>query len=256
VARKKHGSKHAPPVVESLEEIESMAERSAQWIADNVRLVGVVIVVLLASAGGIQTYRSHTVSVSNEASNALAKARGAYFTAMGARAGSQQIPELANPASQVGVREEFIKRFAEVAESHAGTVPAALAWLESGNLLAETGEPAAAIVAWRKGLEEVSGNAAVRGTLLVRIGSEFEDRGDWKGAGASHAEAGELEAFPLRYWAMADAARCFDRAGEPARALELLERVQADAPAMRLPDHLRARLNELRVTVKPSVSAG
>ena len=256
MARKKRSSKHAPPVVETLEEIESMAERMAQWIADHAQLVVVAIAVLLVSVGAIQVYRSHAVGVANEASNALAEVRDAYFVAMGASAGSRQIPELANPASQAGVREEFIKHFAEVAESNAGTVQAALAWLESGNLLGEIGEPEAAIDAWRKGLEEASGHAAIRGTLLVRIASELEDHGDWKDAGDSHAEAGELEAFPLRYWAMADAARCFDRAGEPARALELLERVKADAPGMRLPDHVRARMNELRATVKSSVSAG
>lgn len=254
MARKK---KHNAPVVETLEEIESMAERVAQWISDNVRLVLSVIVVLLVSAGGFQTYRSHIVSVGNDASNALAKVSDAYYQAMGASAGSQEIPELANPASQAGVREDFVKRFAEVAESNAGTVQAALAWLQSGNLLGETGEPEAAIQAWRKGLEAASDHAAVRGMLLVRIASEFEDRGDWKEAGTSHAEAGELEEFPLRYWAMADAARCFDRAGEPERALELIERVEAGAPSMRLPDHLRERMNELRATTaKPSVSAG
>ena len=95
MARKKRSSKHAPPVVESLEEIESMAERIAQWIADNVRIVVISIVALLVSAGGIQMYRSHSVTVSHEASNALAKTRDAYFTAMGANAGSQEIPELA-----------------------------------------------------------------------------------------------------------------------------------------------------------------
>jgi len=257
VARKKHSSKHSPPVVETLEEIQSMAERMAQWISDNVRLVVGVVVVLLVSAGGIQTYRSHLVSVTNDASNALAKVGDAYFRAMGASAGSREIPELANPASQAGVREDFVKRFAEVAESNAGTVPAALAWLQSGNLLEETGEPEAAIEAWRKGLEAASDHAAVRGMLLIRIASEYEDRGEWKEAGTSHAEAGEIEAFPLRYWAMADAARCFDRAGESARALELIDRVEAGAPSMRLPDHLRERMNELRATSgKTSVSAG
>ena len=54
------------------------------------------------------------------------------------------------------------------------------------------------------------------------------------------------EEFPLRFWALADAARCFARAGEPVTALALLERVENEAPEMKLPAHLRALLRELR----------
>ena len=118
MVRKKHGSKHELPVVESLEEIESMAERMAQWIADNVRLVIILVVALLVSAGGFQAYRSSRQAAVNEASNELAQVRAAYFSAMGASAGSEEIPELANPASQVGVREDFIELLAAVAENN------------------------------------------------------------------------------------------------------------------------------------------
>ncbi len=252
MARKKKRGKHLP-VVESLEEIESMAERMAQWIADHVWLVAALVVALLISAGGIQTYRSHVRAVANDASNALAEVQQAYLAAMGASAGSLEIPELANPAAQVGVREEFSKRFAVVAEQNAGTVQAALAWLESGNLLGETGERDAAIEAWRKGLEAVPANEVVRGTLLVRIAGDLEDRGNWEEAAGAHAEAAELEEYPLRFWAMAAAARCFDRAGDSARALQLFERVATDAPGLQLPDYMRERLNELRATDKIGV---
>ena len=54
---------------------------------------------------------------------------------------------------------------------------------------------------------------------------------------------------------MAAAARCFDRAGDSARALQLFERVATDAPGLQLPDYLRERLNELRATDKTGVLA-
>lgn len=253
MARKKQGK--PAPVVESLEEIESLAERMAQWIGENARLVMILVVVLLVVAGGVQTYRSQSREAVREASNALAQVRDAYLVAMGANPGSFEIPELANPEAQSGVRQEFSKRFIEVAESNAGTVQGALAWLEAGILLGEIGENAAAVEAWRKGLEAAPAAAPVRGMLLVRIAGEEEDRGRWIEAAETHAQAADLEQYPLRFWAMTDAARCFDRAGNSERALALLERVDADAPSLQLPGYLRERLNELRAGQASNVRA-
>ena len=256
MARKKHSTKHPEPVMESFEEIESIAERMAQWIADHVRLVVILVAVLLVSAGGIQAVRSKTRAAANAASNALAEVRDAYLEAMGASPGSLEIPELANPTAQVGVREEFAGLFAEVAELYPGTVQAALAWLESGDLLSETGEREAAAEAWQEGLAAVPANEAVQGTLWVRIADAHEARGSWREAADAYVEAFELERYPLRFWAMADAARCFDRAGDTARALQLLERVVIDAPRLQLPEHMRARLQELRAAENLQVRSG
>ena len=256
MVRKKKSDKHAAPVVQTFEELESLGDRMAQWIAAHAALVAILVVLLLISAGSIQAYRSATRASTEEASNALARVHDAYLLAMGASPANLEIPELANPDTQAGVREDFSKRFAEVANSNAGTVQAALAWLESGDLLGETGDRDAATEAWRKGLESVPKNASVRGTLLVRIASDQEDRGNWQEAADTHVEASNLERYPLRYWAMADAARCFDRAGDTARALELLEQVEKDKPRLQLPEYMRARLNELRAIEKSRVQTG
>ena len=48
-------------------------------------------------------------------------------------------------------------------------------------------------------------------------------------AAAEHEAAGALPDFPLRYFALADAARCYAQAGDRVRALALLERVESEA---------------------------
>ena len=49
----------------------------------------------------------------------------------------------------------------------------------------------------------------------------------------------------LRHWALAEAARCFLKADQPDAALDLQRRLEAEAPDLMLPDHLRSRLKEL-----------
>ena len=97
--------------------------------------------------------------------------------------------------------------------------------------------------ATERGLRE---SAGLRGLLLERIAQAYEDAGRWQEAATKHEEAAALEGFPLRHWARVGAARCFARAGQNERALELFERVEADAPDLNLPTHVRVRLRELR----------
>src|SRR5262249_38140174 len=72
-----------------------------------------------------------------------------------------------------------------------------------------------------------------------------EDRGEWAEAAAAH-EAAAVPANPLRYWALADAARCRAEAGQTKEALALYDRLAAEAPDLALPDHLQAQAQELR----------
>ena len=66
-------------------------------------------------------------------------------------------------------------------------------------------------------------------------------------AAAEHEAAGALPGFPLRYFALADAARCYAQAGDRVRALALLERVESEAKeGYSLPAPMRSLLRELR----------
>ena len=63
---------------------------------------------------------------------------------------------------------------------------------------------------------------------------------------------GGAERFPLRYWAMADAARCYSEAGETGRARDLALRLYAERPSdLSLPEYQLAMLRELRQTRTP-----
>jgi len=67
----------------------------------------------------------------------------------------------------------------------------------------------------------------------------------WLEAARAHEAAASVTSFPPRYLSMADAARGYARAGETATALSLYQRLQAEAPDVELPAHVRARLREL-----------
>ena len=81
--------------------------------------------------------------------------------------------------------------------------------------------------------------------VLQRIAQAHEDAESWTQAAEAHAMAGELRGYPLRYWAMADAARCFLEAGDRDRSVALLATVKAEAPDLPLPDHVQTRLQEI-----------
>ena len=63
----------------------------------------------------------------------------------------------------------------------------------------------------------------------------------------AHEAASAIEAHPLRYWALADAARCYAQAGETGRAKALADRLELEAPTLNLPPHVRTKLRELRL---------
>jgi len=231
---------------EALEEIQTGADRLGEWIRDHLVIVVGALVAVLAIAGGIQLTLSAGEKRETAASTALATARAEYLAAMGAPAGSLEVPELANPEAARRIRSEFAVRFAEVADAHPGTVSGALARLESGNLLAESGDLQRARDVWQDLLSEAPRQDNLRGLILQRLAYAHEDAGRWREAAERHEEASALSGFPLRHWALADAARCFAAAGENERALESYERLQPLAPELRLPEHQRAQFETLR----------
>ena len=241
MARKSQSS-----AAETLEEIESGAERLAEWIQEHLAIVVGFVVVALVGAGGFSWYLGARDSAETEASSALGAARNDYLAAMGAPPGAIDVPELANPEAAERIRSEYRERFQSIADEHAGTVAGALARMEVGNLLSEVGEWEASLEAWEQALAEAPPTPGLRGLLLGRIAQTHEELGSWERAAESHEEAAGLEEYPLRYWAMADAARCWARAGQRERALALYERVESEAPDMKLPDHMRVQIRELR----------
>jgi predicted negative regulator of RcsB-dependent stress response len=232
--------------LDTLAGLESRGERIIEWIGENARIVLGVSAVLLIAAGIVGYSSGRSDRREDAASAAYEAARSGYLKAMGASPGALIAPELANPEAAASIREEYGAKFAAVAEAHPGTTNGALASLEQGDLIAAGGDDARAREIWQAAVSRLPADEPVAGLIDQRIGRSLEDSGDWISAAESHAAAAAIADYPFRFWAMADAARCYAAANEIAKALDLFARIEAEAPALQLPEDLRVRLKELR----------
>jgi Tfp pilus assembly protein PilF len=87
-----------------------------------------------------------------------------------------------------------------------------------------------------------------------RLGAFHESAGRFAEAAAAYEAAAAIPEYPLRYWALADAARCRAHAGRNAEALALYDRIAAEAPDLALPDHQAAQARELRAAAAPAAA--
>jgi tetratricopeptide (TPR) repeat protein len=245
----KSSSKHSDPGA-TLDEIESWGERAIEWIGNNARAVLGAAVVLLILAAGYGYWSSSRGRAESAAAEALETARADYLAAMGAAPGAVEVPELANPSAGEAIREEYIERFRQVADEHPGTAGAALAQLEQGNLVAATGDVDAALTVWHEAVAALPGDAALAGLLQQRMGQALEAREDWQAAAEAYESASAVPDYTFRYWAMADAARCYALADRPERAVALYVELEQEAPDFEITDYLRTRLRELQATLQ------
>ncbi len=241
-------ARKTPKTSETLEEIQSAADRLAEWIQRNLKLVGAVVGGLLLLAGLVSFALGSREATEAEASDALAEARTAYLSAMGAAPGSLEVPELANPKAAKRIRDEYQARFRAIADEHAGTIAGALARMEGAQLALDDDDFSAAVTIYEKALEEGTGGDRFRGLLLQRVAQALEDAERWDDAASRHEEAADLTDYPLRHWALADAARCRLQAGDREGANALYGRLAQQAPDLRLPDHQRVQMRELAAT--------
>jgi tetratricopeptide (TPR) repeat protein len=112
--------------------------------------------------------------------------------------------------------------------------------------VAAKGDREASLQIWRAAVADTPDDSSLRAILLERIAQAQEEAGQWAEAAQTHEQAGQISGFPLRYWSLADAARCYATAGEPQRALALFQRVETEASELRLPVDMRLQLRELR----------
>jgi tetratricopeptide (TPR) repeat protein len=206
--------------------------------------IGVGLCLLLAGAyGGYNTWSTRRAE---GASDALSEVRSDYLAALGASPNDLDLPELANPEAARQIREEFAGHFRGVAEDYSGTTAGSLAWIEVAEILGTEGRFEEAIETLRQALGGTSRSSALRAITLQHMAKWQEEAGLWAEAAQSHQSAGEIAGFSLRHWALADAARCFARAGDSERALALFDQIETEAPEWSLPPHLRSLARELR----------
>jgi tetratricopeptide (TPR) repeat protein len=230
----------------TLEEIESVFDRMARWVAEHPRPVLGLLGAILIAAALYSVWDWGRDRRELRASAAVARVQSAYLSAMGASPGSFEVVEPANPETGRQVRREFVARFLEVAEEHTGTAAAVAARMEAATLQDQAGDAEAALESWRRAASEAKAGSPLRGLALLRLARALESQSRWEEAGAAHEKAGGIERLPTRHQALGDAARCFAEAGEVDRALAIFERIETEAPNAVLPAHTRVRLLELR----------
>jgi tetratricopeptide (TPR) repeat protein len=133
-----------------------------------------------------------------------------------------------------------------LANEHPGTVAGTLARFESATPMDELGRSEQTTALWQEALGEAAGNPRLEGMLQQRIAAAHENADAWSQAATAHEAAAAIADYPLRYWAMVDAGRCWLAAGEPERALGFFDQVETEAPDLRLPDHIKVVVQELR----------
>ena len=241
-------AKHAHGVSETLEEIQSAADRLGVFIQENLRAVVLGIALLLLAAAAVSLLFSSRRKAEDAATIALADARADYLEAMGAPPGSLEVPELANPEAAKRIREEYRARYEEIANAHSGTVGGALARLEEAALQQGAGEVDAALETLRKARAEAPSRPGLRGMILQREAQALEQAERFAEAADRHEGAAALEGYPLRDYALADAARCRATAGDLDAARALYARLEARAPDLPRPDYQRMQRRELAST--------
>jgi len=236
--------RHGSP--DPIDELNTRMDRFAGWVAAHrAQAAGLAGLVLMAAAG-YGAYQAITSRAELAAAEELSRIDIEFRQAMGSDVSSSEVVEPANPELGRRAREAAAESLQSVAEEHSGTVAAVLAHLKAGNRLDELGEPEQALEEWRAARSAAPSGTALRGLVLVRVARAHEQAERFQEAAVVYEEASSIEDYPLRYFAMADAARSFASAGQLDRAIELAARVDDEAPDVRLPDHVRSRLRELQ----------
>ncbi len=235
---------------ESLRELEATGDRLTQWVSDNATLILGTIAGILVLAGGAGLWIQHSANARDLAANALALTTSDYRRAMGADPGGGPIQEPANAELAERTRSDFALRFEAVGREHIGTPSGAIAMLEAGGLRVQLGELEAATVSF-EAARQSAGASAISALAAVRLAGLSELRGHMATAAEAYAEASEVEEYPLRAEALAEAARCWAAAKDTDRALAAYQRLESEFPDQRPAPQIESLLAELRLRGRP-----
>lgn len=250
LAKRKKQKTKTPSAGEALDSLQTRGDALSDWISQNpAPILAVGGAVLVAAA----IYALATSSVDGntlEASTAIAQTKNAYRAAMGGSyaGGPAAVPEPANPETAQSLRNEYIERFQALAEENAGSEMASLALVQVSNLRAQLDDIDGALESIRTALEPYGEQDTMRGILLERIALLHERKGDLAAAAEAHLEASAITRYPLRYFALLNAARTQAEADQPDLAIANFDRVTSEAPDLLIPEHTQALLLELKAT--------
>lgn len=243
-----------PEPADVVDEIETVAERFAGWVAHNPWLAGGIALAILGAAAALGTWTSWKRSREQTASDALELVRADYLKEMGAPPSALEPPELANPKAAAEIQQRTLARYQEVAVAERGTAAGTFALLEAADLLAALDRQTEIAAVYEEALNYAP-TPVLRALVQRRLGQLHEDAGRFAEAAAAYLAAAVVETYPLRPFALADAARCTERDGRKAEALALYDQLAAEAPEFPLPDHQSAQARELRAALGPATPA-
>jgi len=237
--------KETNSAAQTLAELEATGDRLAEWSSEHAATILAVIAAVLAIAAGIGFYLQHRSEDRQAAADALALASSEYRQAMGADPFGGPIAEPANAEVARTTREKFRQRFAAVGGEYGKTTSGALAWLESGQLAIELGQPDEAKASFEKA-RDAARSTAVGALAWIRLAGLAEDANDLAGAAAAYESAASITAYPLRAGALGEAARCWLAAGDTAKGLAAYQRLESEFPDYAVAPALEALVEELR----------
>jgi hypothetical protein len=237
--------RHKDQPADTLEELESIGERLAQWVGANPAIVLGIAGAILLGAASYGGYRAWSHSQANAGSAALATLHSDFVAAMGGKVTDAEVPEPANPETAKTVRTEYTDKYLALAKEWSGSPTGALALLEAGRLFAQLGNNDRALEVFQQAAADVPAASPIRGVVDSRVGHLLETKGDFEAAAKAHEAAAAIPGFPLRVEALADAARCWAEAGKPDQALAIYRRLKSESPDLQLAPHVEARLAEI-----------
>ena len=247
VAKKKKNKPSKKSASTALDEIESRSGDLAEWISENPLPILITGGAILAIAAAYTLASSGIDSAKLEASTAIAAVKNEYRVAMGGEYyGSTDVPEPANPEIARNTRLDYLKRFQGLAAEHEGSEMGSYALVQAGSLQTDLNDLDGALASFQQALEVYDKDQAMRGIILERIAGVHEQLGDLPAAAAMHLQASEIASYPLRYFALLNAARSQAEAGQTDAAIVSFDRVTQESPDLRIPEHTQAMLMELK----------
>jgi len=237
---------HSLPEAELVENIDSVFERAAAWVAGHPQLVLIALgaLIAIAAAAGLTTALRGRGEQAAQAE--VTAVHDAYLAAMGAPPGAGEVPEPANPEVGRAARSEFAGKLLATADAHGDSVAAVSARLEAAEMLEKNGDAKGAFAARKLAAEQAPRDAGASAIALARYAVALEVDGDLEGAAKAFENAGEIES-PAQALALADAARCQALLGNRDAALALYARAEKIG-VDEVPVHVKQRLIELRAS--------
>jgi tetratricopeptide (TPR) repeat protein len=120
------------------------------------------------------------------------------------------------------------------------------ALFQIATLQSDLDDDESALASYQQALTPYGADEAMRGIILERIALLHEARGELEAATTSHLAASEIASFPLRYFALLNAARTQAEAGLEDQAIANFDRVTQESPDLLIPEHTQAMLLELK----------